>query len=226
MKRIGRLLSVFFVAITLGGFFTPRVLAQSNISVEATVSETTVYTGERIRLSIKISGDFNNVSRPQLPDFPGFRLLSNTPSTSRSYQYVNGQTSITYAYSYQLIAQQKGNMEIPPISIAIDDKDFQTDPIDVSIIDRNESAQSPDAKRPDIFLRLEVSDDRPVTGQQVISDVVLYFQDGIEVNSYQPVPGWKAEGFWKEELENNERPQATSTVINGVRYRRARLLRA
>lgn len=224
MKRIGNLFSVLFVVITVSGLFTPRVLAQSNVSVQATVSETTVYTGERIRLSIKISGDFNNVSRPQLPDFPGFRLLSNTPSTSRSYQYINGQTSSSYSYTYQLIAQQKGSFQIPPVAISIDDKEYKTDPLDISIIDRNESARSSDTKRPDIFLRLEVSDDRPVTGQQIISDIVLYFQDGIEVNSYQPVPGWKAEGFWKEELKSNDRPKATSTVINGVRYRRARLL--
>ncbi len=73
-------------------------------------------------------------------------------------------------------------------------------------------------------MQLEVSDKQPITGQQIISNVVLYFQDGLEVNSYQPVPGWKAEGFWKEELTNTDRPQATSTIIDGVRYRKARLL--
>jgi len=222
MKRIGK----FFSTI---GFLLPLLLLIGNtafgqVSVKASVSETTIYTGERVSLSIEVSGDFNNVSRPKLPEFDGLRLLSNNPSTSRSYQYINGKSSTSYTYSYYLVAQNKGKHRIPPASITIDGEEYTTDPIEVEIIDRNESARSSDSKTPDIFLRLEVSDETPVTGQQIITDVVLFFRDGLEVNSYQPVPGWKAEGFWKEELENTRRPQATTTIINGIRYRKARLL--
>lgn len=201
-----------------------RAVGQSSISVSASLSETTVYTGERVSLNVEVSGSFNNVTRPELPEFSGFRLLSNNPSTSRSYQYVNGQSSTSYTYSYYLIAQNKGEYQIPPVSITIDGESYQTDPISAKVVDRNESAKSSGSNLPDIFLRLEVSDETPVTGQQIITNVNLFFRDGLEVNSYQPVPGWKAEGFWKEELENGSRPQASSTIINGIRYRKARLL--
>jgi len=223
MKRIGK----FFCAI---GFLFPLLVlgagsAYGQVSVKASVSETTIYSGERVSLSIEVSGDFNNVSRPDLPEFGnGLRLLSNNPSTSRSFQYINGKSSTSYTYSYYLVAQNKGEYQIPAASITIDGQTYQTDPIKVKIIDRNESAQSSGSDTPDIFLRLDVSDEQPVTGQQIVTDVVLFFRDGLEVNSYQPVPGWKAEGFWKEELQNTSRPQATSTVINGIRYRKARLL--
>jgi len=224
MKKIGRFFCVTGFFISLLALFSFRAVGQSTVSVEATVSETTIYTGERVNLSIKVSGDFNNVSRPDLPSFSGFRLLSNTPSTSRSYQFVNGKSSTSYTYTYSLIAETKGSYKIPPISINIDGEEHKTEPIDVKIIDRNESAKSSGSQKPNIFLRLEVSEKKPVTGQQIVSNVVLYFKDGLEVNSYQPVPGWKAEGFWKEELKNTDRPQATSTIIDGVRYRKARLL--
>ncbi len=224
MKKIGNFCRILGSAAVLLTFLSLQVLAQSDVTVEATVSENTTYTGERIQLSIQISGDFSDISRPELPEFEGLRLLSNTPSTSRSYQYINGQSSTSYTYSYQLIAQQEGTFEIPSIPITIDGEQHSTNPITVEIINRNESARSSGDDRPEIFLRLEVSDQQPVQGQQVVADVVLYFRDGLEVNSYQPIPGWKAEGFWKEELENSERPQATSTVLNGVRYRKARLL--
>jgi len=224
MEKIGRFFCATGFLVSLLALVTFRAIGQSSVSVEASVSETTIYTGERVNLSIKISGDFNNVSRPQLPDFKGLRLLSNTPSTARSYSFVNGHSSTSYTYTYSLIAQDKGSYKIPPISVNIDGDEHKTDPISIKIIDRNESANSSGSQKPDIFLKLEVSDKKPVTGQQIISNVVLYFKDGLEVNSYQPVPGWKAEGFWKEELKNADRPQATSTIINGVRYRRARLL--
>lgn len=224
MKKIGKLFGVLCFLLPLLGLFSTTALSQSSVSVSASVSETTIYTGERVSFSVEISGSFNNVSRPELPDFSGLRLLSNTPSTSRSYSFINGESSTTYTYSYYLVAQKTGNYQIPPVSITIDGKDYQTQPIDVQIINRQDSADTAGSKSPDIFLKLQVSDSKPVTGQQVIADLILFFKNGLEVNSYQPVPGWKAEGFWKEELQNRNRPQATSTIIDGVRYRKARLL--
>lgn len=200
-----------------------RVVAQ-DVNVEATVSETSIFSGERVALTIEITGDFNNVSRPNLPDFQGLRLLSNIPSTSRSFSFINGKTSASYSYSYSLLAQNAGKYEISSISIEIDGTEYRTAPISVTVIDHNASSTNPSAStHPDIFLRMEVSDKRPVTGQQLITDIVLFFKNGLEVNSYQPVPGWKAEGFWKEELENTERPRAESVILNGIRYRKARL---
>jgi len=228
MKRTGRkrlLLNGIGLILWLAWGGAIQLATAQDVTVQATVSETKVFTGERISLNIEVSGDFNNVSRPVLPDFPGFRLLSNTPSTSRSFSYINGETSTTYSYNYSLLARDRGSYTIPSISVVIDGTEYQTDPIDVAILDRNDSADRPSASsRPDIFLRLEVSDTSPFTGEQIIADVVLFFKSGLEVNSYQPVPGWKAEGFWKEELENRERPRAESVILNGVRYRKARLL--
>jgi hypothetical protein len=225
MRKTGKSIysvAFFLVFLLLG---SPSSWAQPNVSVEASLSQTTIYTGERVSLSIKISGNFNNVSRPDLPEFENFRLLSNNPSTSRSYSYVNGESTVSYTYSYYLIAQKKGEFQLPSVSVSIDGETHTTDSIPVNVIDHDESATSEDTSgQPDIFLKLEVSDKQPVTGQQIITDVILYFRDGLEVNSYQPVPGWKAEGFWKEELENSGRPRAESTVLNGVRYRKARLL--
>lgn len=225
MKRTGKPFLISLLLLLLCIYAVDSRAQSADINVVSTVSQTTVYTGERISLSVEVSGDFNNVSRPTLPDFPGFRLLSNNPSTSRSYSFVNGKTSSSYSYSYYLIAREEGNYTIPSITVNIDGNEFNTDPIDVEIVDRNSSAnESGSNTRPEIFLRMEVSDRNPVPGQQLITDVILFFKDGLEVNSYQPVPGWKAEGFWKEELESTERPRAESTIIDGVRYRKARLL--
>lgn len=223
MVKTGRRFSGAFVLL-FSLFCLSGSAAAQDLQVQATVSESKVFTGERISLSVEISGSFNNVSRPVLPSFTGLRLLSNTPSTSRSYSYVNGESSTTYAYSYSLIAQDEGNYTIPSVSVEIDGTEYRTEPVSVSVIDRNTSANSTDGDaRPDIFLRLEVSNENPVTGEQLVSDVVLYFKSGLEVNSYQPIPGWKAEGFWKEELDSGRRPRAESVIMDGVRYRRARL---
>lgn len=225
MIRIGKSTLVFLFVGFWIGWFQPAAHAQSEVEVSATVSESTAYTGERFQLTIKVSGDYNNVSRPVLPDFTGFELLSSTPSTEQQFEIVNGRMSSSFSYGYNLSAgNNAGNYQIPPVTVNIDGQEYETEPISVEIIDRNASAAgNTENSRPDIFLRLNASDERPVPGQQVIIGVNLFFKDGIEVTSYQPIPGWKAEGFWKEELGTTT-PQAESTVFNGVRYRKARLL--
>lgn len=225
MKRIGNHFSLQLIAFLfcLLCFGTVTAHAQTTVSIKGSVSETKIYDGERVQLSIEIRGDYSSISRPDLPSFKGLRLLSNTPSTSQSYSYVNGKSTSSLTYSYYLVAQQKGSFSIPPVSIKVDDETYKTDPIDIEILDRSES-KSDESEQPDIFLKLDISDAHPVTGQQIIGDVMLYFKDGLEVASYQPVPGWKAEGFWKEELKNKSRPRAETIIKNGIRYRKARLL--
>lgn len=223
MVKIGKL-CVLFVIMIFG--LVLQAEAQS-VKVEATVSETQVFTGERIALSIEISGkDFNNIERPELPDFEGFQLVSRTPSTSRSFSFVNGVSSTSYTYTYYLTARKEGSFTISPIKVDIDGTEYQTKPLDVHIQDRNKAATQSGGggSRPDIYVKMDVSDKTPVNGQQLIAEVQIYFKSDLEVNSYQPIPGWKAEGFWKEELDKNQRPRAESVIIDGVRYRRATLL--
>ena len=227
MKRIGSSTPLFLplLLFLLSAAFYGAMAQDTDVTVESTISETKIFIGERIKFSVEISGNFNNVSRPSLPDFDGLRLLSNNPSISRQFNMINGKTSTTYGYSYFLIAQQEGSFEIPAVEVEVDGTIYKTEPIQVSVLKQsgNTGGQSID-KRPEIFIELEISDRSPVTGQQLIADVMLYFKSGLEVNSYQPVPGWKAEGFWKEELENRERPRAESVILDGVRYRKARLM--
>lgn len=224
MRKIGNTCYIRFLFLWVVLGFYSNASAQPSFSVEATVSETTVFSGERLQLNITISGDFSEVNRPSLPEFTGLQLLSNTPSTSRNVSYSNGVTRSSYTYSYALSAQQTGKFTIPPVHISVDGSEYETDPIDITVVDRNQATEGNADSQPDIFLRMNISDARPVLGQQLLANVVLYFKEGLEVSSYQPIPGWKAEGFWKEELDNSERPQVQSTIINGVRFRTARLL--
>lgn len=224
MRRIGDRIRLPWLFLPLLLLAAGQTLAQ-DVTVEATVSETKIFNGERVRLTVSVSGNFNSVNRPQVPNIDGLRLLSNTPSLNRQISVVNGRTSTRYEYIYYLVAQSEGQFRVPAITLEVDGQSYKSEPISVTILSRDsEEARQSGSTRPEIFLELEVSDTTPVTGQQLITDVILYFKSGLEVNSYQPVPGWKAEGFWKEELENNGRPRAESVILDGVRYKKAQLL--
>lgn len=226
MRKTGNRWRILALIPILFSITSARLAAQG-VNVSASLSETAVFTGERIVLTVQVSGkDFRNVSNPQLPDLKGLQYLSTTPSTSSNYSYVNGHTSRSYSYIYYLQAEKQGSYTVPPITVTIDGKNYKTEPISVKIQNRNAAAQSRgNGNKPDIFLKMQVSDRHPFMGEQVTANVVLYFKSSLDVISYQPNPGWKAEGFWKEELDENQQPQATSVILGGERYRKATLIK-
>jgi len=221
MKKIGKL---FLQSIFLFFLHTCVVFGQSP-SVSATINENNIFLGESLRLTITIQGqNVDDIPRPELPAINGVRWLRNRTSTSTSYSIINGKASASYSYSYILIAESPGTYTIPPIKINIEGENLSTDPISFTITDRSTLPDSDPDKIPDIFVEMEIDDENPVPGQQLVASLVLYFKEGIEVATYQPSPGWKAEGFWKEELSGIQRPKASSVIKNGIRLRKATLM--
>lgn len=225
IRRMTRTGKAFFLPVLLILLFAGKTAAQ-DFSLDATVSENKIFIGEQFTLTIEIEGnEVRNVRMPELPDFRGIRLLSPTPSRGTSISVINGRTTTAITYTYSFIAREKGNYEIPPITVPIDGESHKTSPIRIEIIEKNSLSTEASRRLPDIFMEVELSDKNPVRGQQLVANFVLYFKQGVEVTSYQPTPGWRTDGFWKEELENIEQPKAESEILNGVRYRKATLLR-
>lgn len=195
--------------------------------VEALVSENRLYTGERVNFTIEISGEsIRNMTPPPAPDIPEFHLVNPTPSTSTSFSLINGVASTKYAYTYTYISLIEGEFTFPAVTVSVGGQTLSTQPVRVTVLDRNTAAASPDRESlPDVFVRLEVSDKRPVVGQQIIAELVLYFKDTIEIISFQPSAGWRTDGFWKENLSDGSQPRAETTLMNGIRYRKAVLTR-
>ncbi|MEX0769969.1 MAG: BatD family protein [Balneolaceae bacterium] len=209
---------IFFLAFN-------QVQAQ-DYSLEATVSENRVFVGEQFTLSIEIQGSsLRNVELPNLPNVNGVRILSSTPSRSQSISIVNGRTTTSTTYRYTLIARNQGTYRIPPITVVVDGEEQQTNPVSIEILEKSSLQEDSDTRRPDIFSSIELNEKSPIIGQQLVASLVIYFKEGIEVTSYQPSPGWRTDGFWKEELENIEQPRAETVIFGNVRYRKAILLR-
>jgi hypothetical protein len=226
MPKIGNLrLALVLFVVLVASVFASQAVAQQ-VSVNALVNETNPYKGERIILTVEISGDnFRSIELPKLPVLSGLQYMSVSPNTSQSFSIINGVTSRKYSYSYYLQTLDIGDFTVPPITVSIDGKEYATEPLTIKVLDRNSAAsrETADAMR-DIFLRIEVSDRSPYVNQQILANVVLYFKQTTEVLSYQPNPSWKAEGFWKEDLDDGQEARTESVVMDGVRYRKATLL--
>lgn len=229
MRKIGKpapgkllFVGLLFLLIPFG----KKVVAQQDFELQATVSENKIFIGEQFNLLIEVSGSsMRDVSLPQLPPVDGIGILSSTPSRSSSISIVNGRTTTSTTYSFGLIARETGVFTIPPVTIEIDGEEYQTDSIEVEVIEKGQLSQDGRRQLPDVFLEVEIDEENPVPGQQIVASVKLYFKQGIEVTSFQPSAGWRTDGFWKEELQNIRQPQAESVILEGVRYRTATLMR-
>jgi len=213
---------ILFILLTLSTF---QLQAQNrdDISVTASVSNTIIFEGEQFALNLEVSGStLRNANRPEIPPLDGLTLMSRVPSTSSSISVVNGVTSATYGFRYILRGARPGTYTIPSFRFIIDGQTYQTDPIQVEIVKREEQQQRQDL--PEIYLQLELSTDSPYVGQQMIAKVVLYFKNEIDILSYNPSSTWRTEGFWLHNLnEDGEAPRAESVIIKGMRYRKAEL---
>ncbi|MAO65635.1 MAG: hypothetical protein CL666_11610 [Balneola sp.] len=223
MKKIGNQFRFFlpFLFLLIG--------AQSGFSqslqVDASISETNIYSGEQVQIELAITGtSIGSVSQPAPPEIEGLRWMRGSTSRGTKYVLENNTPKITYTFGYVFIAQEPGDYTAPPFEVEIDGQQYQSNTLNFTVLDPATVDQQEAERAPDIYVRLEPNTDTPVVGEQVVIDVVLYFKNGIEISSYQPTPGWKAEGFWKEELQYPQRAQASSTIVNGVRYQKANLI--
>jgi hypothetical protein len=215
---------LFYLSVV--GLFSVTELFAQDFSVEATVSENRIFIGEQFTISVEVKGtSMRDVSLPVLPRIDGVGTLSSTPSRSTSISIVNGRTTTSTSYSFSLIAREKGSYTIPPITIEIDGETHSTNSLQIEVIERGNLSRADGRQMPEIFLEVEVDDNNPVPGQQIVASLVLYFKQGVEITSFQPSAGWRTDGFWKEELQNIRQPEAESVILGGVRYRKATLIR-
>lgn len=220
MKPIGLLLFLLLAAGSLAA-------QDDTANVELTVSNSQVYEGERITLKIEVrSNRSRNVSRPDMPRIDGFRYLSSSPSTATSYSVVNGVSTMSYTFNWPLEATQEGVHQVPSISFAINGEMHTTQPVTLTVLDVDDKPDQDEiAERPDVFIEMEISDQRPVRGQQIIAELIIYFKDEMDLSSYQVAQGWVTEGFWQEDLNKHHSARAENVMLDGVRYRRAVLRR-
>ena len=221
MKKIGKSLPyllLFFLA-SIPSFTWAQ---NSPIQVQAKLSETNIFNGESVLLEFIISGrSLNSIDRPTALDVPGLRWISGSNRQGQSIQYVNGRPSVTYTYGYQFVANQVGNYTLPSFNITVNGEIYRTEPISFRVLDPANSQQNNGAN-PDIFVRLEPNKTTAFLGEQIV--VMPYCISKIPLKfSYQASP-LESRRLWKEELENTQQTRATSTLIEGERYQRARLL--
>lgn len=238
---MNRLSYIVLLALVLG---LAGEAAAQDVSVQASVSETTIGTEERVVYSIEIQGvAFSDILPPEPPATEGLALVQPYPSTQRNMTFINGQMQQSVAFRWTYRPIREGTARFGPAQVSIQDQTYQTDAVEVHVVPQAQRPQAqrssrsgwpfggqrqparPDAREEqprlqneDLFIRAVPSTRRAHQNEQVTIEYQLFFRDGVQLRHSRLAGSWDAEGFWREEFEVESRPIPRTVVENGLRY--------
>ncbi|MGQ1947162.1 BatD family protein [Geofilum sp. OHC36d9] len=97
-----------------------------------------VVQGSRFQLVYSINDKGSDLRVPDLPDFQ--TLMGPSTSQSSSMQIINGQVSrsVNFSFTYILRADKTGSYTIPPATITVDGKTYESNSLTIEVI-KNEA---------------------------------------------------------------------------------------
>ena len=168
------------------------------------------------------------------PSFEGLEVLAGPiPSTSTSFQSINGQSSTTHAhsYTYTVRAVQEGKVTLAPASVKIGKETYRTESRTIEAVkgevpDQGSAASGGQRQSAgeDLMLRMSVSKTRAVVGEPVIVTLKLYVQTSA-ISGFEDVRFPTFDGFWSQEIDAPQNIQFVRENYNGKIYNAALLRR-
>lgn len=170
-----------------------------------------VNTGEAFRLSFTLNERPTDLKVPSLADFE----VLGGPSTSSSsnMQYINGQMSrsFTYSYTYVLRSRKPGKFTIGAATAKVNDETYTTDPLEIEVVGSsgsNQSSagqgqanrqQSTAASREELYTRLLVNKRNVYLGEQIIATIKIYSRANLAGFENMEFPSYN--GFYTQQID-------------------------
>jgi hypothetical protein len=198
------------------------------VQFTASASKTEVATGEEFEITFSTNGNGDQFTPPR---FAGFQLTGG-PNVSQSMTSVNGNTSVSFSYSYELLAVKEGEYTIGPATIVVNGRRLSTKPITIKVVKgqpvpQNRNAQTgPDNTINDnnisdlsksVFIRAIVNKTNVYQGEQLTVSYRLYTR--VSIVNAQPDKLPDLNGFFAEDTKSlQQQSQWRVEVYNGIRY--------
>jgi hypothetical protein len=207
MKKF--VLTIFLVLSILTNIY-------SEISISASVDKNIVSLSDQLTLQVTVSGDVNNLPNPTLPQLTDFQVYSS--GRSQNISIINGQVSSTINFTYILSPRKIGNFTINPITINYQGKTYQTQPINIQVVQSQPKQLSVQnnvykGEAKELFVETVVDKHKVYVNQQIT--LTFRFYTKINLLSQPQYSPPDTTGFVTEDLP----PQKNYyTTINNQRY--------
>ena len=220
-------------------FMLTTIWAKADNGVTFTAStKPVVEVGERFQIVYTVNADGEDF---RAPDMGSLTILSGpNRSSSSSIQIINGHMSRSteLSFTFLVMATQEGEINIPPATITVNGKKYQSNPLTIKVIKGNNPSQATGSsasqgntssngsstvsengllKNDDLYIKAFISNTKPYLGEQVIVTYRIYTKvpiSDITVKKLSSFPG-----FWTKDLmDNNSQLKQSRKIINGQEY--------
>lgn len=201
-------------------------LGAQDVKFTASVDRNPVQVGQAFNVKFTIENSRGDIRPPRFDDFD----VIFGPSTSSSFQMVNGRQSYTMTLSYTLRARAVGTYTIGSARAQIGNNQLASEPIEVEVVKSASGAtatpgakQAPSrtqAAQKDVMVRTLISKRKVYQGEPLVVTFELLSRGGnIELSSTN-IPD--LDGFWAEDIKSGQTSwEREYEYINGVPYRKA-----
>ncbi len=188
------------------GFLLAATYAFADVSVVASVDRNRIGFGESVTLTDTVQGADN--AEPSIPNVGGLTL--NGPSTSTSLSWINGQTTKSASFVYQVTPGRLGEFTIPAISVNAGGKSYLTEPIKLVV----EKSGTHGETGQTLFGRVNLPSQEVYIGQTIPLDVFICSRSDVPLRGLNGF-NYEADGLGYKFLPNLK---SGSQVINGEAF--------
>lgn len=221
------------------------ILAEDEIRVEARLEPAVIGIEETATLTFeaRTNGLGNPGFRPDF-EFENLQIVAG-PFRGEDVSFVNGAISRAYRISFRVRPLSIGHGRVHSISLSFADQTVEVDDREITIQEEPTGQQAGPAPRrgfrdplerlfrgpfmprrqprgPAVFLRSEITPERPYVGQQVLYTVHLYTRDDISAIMPCELPSFR--GFWVRDIQLPASSTPDMVDVGGARYARVVLL--
>ncbi|MHC5090707.1 MAG: BatD family protein, partial [Planctomycetota bacterium] len=183
----------------------------AQVQVQAQVDRSSpIYAGSRFAYNIVVADG----SQPENIDLaPLKNYRPSTPSTQSRTSVVNGRASSYQILTYQLLAPSKGEHTLPSVTVTVDGKNYQTNPLEISVVEPGTTQK--------IDVEMELSTQACYVGQPVILTVSFYTWTDIvraeQIGNIEiQIPFLQEGDFYQEDVDSQlKNTTQTALPVNG-----------
>jgi hypothetical protein len=200
-----------FIALVFVMLLTGSVTAQVRVFAQIDKSAD-IYVGERFGYHIIIDGE-NKPGQVDLAPLAKYNPQSagNRDVSQTSISIINGKTTQNtikrYVMSYSLTSNRSGQIQLPPITVTLDGRSYQTNPVEVNVLKPGTTDQ--------LDLEVTLSEQKCYVGQPVIMTIKFYIS--ADIGDFQfNIPAFTSDAFYLEEPDISNQQAKEYDLGNGT----------
>lgn len=204
----------------------PRIVfAADALTVQASLSDTTVPVGDIVTLEVRAIAKVDGQIVVDVPRVDGLSELSRSQSEGTSISWTNAGQSVTRERTImiELQADRSGRLDIPPIVARVGKHSAKSVPLALNVGATMTpppgegpaagEVTPPGAGERDVFVRLRIDKTEAYLGEQILLDCEVFAAPGTSFNVDSAAPPSSFDGFWMEVVD---RPQRLTRRVESV----------